>query len=111
MNVLIRWFVNGLSLYIVSKIVTGIEVADFTTSLVAALVIGLVNTFIKPILSLFALPITVLTLGLFTFIINALMLLLASRIVPGFIVHDFWSALVGSILLSLVSTVLFSLIS
>lgn len=111
MNVLIRWFVNALSLYIVSRIVTGIAVRDFTTALVAALIIGLINALIKPVLVLLTLPINILTLGLFTFIINAGLLLLAGRITPGFVVDGFWSALIGSILLSLVSTVLFSLIS
>jgi putative membrane protein len=111
MNLLIRWFVNALSLYIVSKVVTGIHVKDFTTSLVAALIIGLINALIKPVLLLLTLPINILTLGLFTFILNAGLLLLAGRITPGFIVDGFWSALVGSILLSLISTILFSLIS
>ena len=111
MNVLIRWFVNALSLFIVSKIVTGIEVKDFTTALVASIIIGLINTLIKPVLLLLTLPINILTLGLFTFIINAILLLMAGNLISGFIVVNFWSALVGSILLSLVSTVLFSLIS
>ena len=111
MNVLIRWFVNALSLYIVSKIVPGIAVKDFTTSLVASVIIGLINTLIKPVLLFFTLPINILTLGLFTFIVNAGLLLLAGNLISGFSVSNFWSALIGSILLSLVSTVLFSLIS
>ena len=111
MNVLIRWFVNALSLFIVSKIVTGIEVKDFTTALIASLIIGLINTLIKPVLLLLTLPINILTLGLFTFIINAVLLLLAGNVISGFIVQNFWSAFIGSILLSLVSTVLFSLLS
>jgi putative membrane protein len=111
MNVLIRWFVNALSLYIVSNIVTGIQVKDFTTSLIAALIIGLVNALIKPLLLLLTLPINILTLGLFTFILNAGLLILASKLTPGFVIENFWAALIGSILLTLVSTILYSLIS
>lgn len=102
---------NALSLYIVSNIVSGIHVKDFSTSLVASLIIGLINALIKPILILLTLPINILTLGLFTFILNACMLLLAGRVTPGFVVDGFGSALIGSILLSLVSTILFTIIS
>jgi len=111
MNLLIRWFVNALSLYLVSKVVTGIQIESFSTALIAAIVIGFINTLVKPFLLLLTLPINVLTLGLFTFLLNAGLLLLASSLTPGFIVDGFMSALIGSILLSVVSTVLFSLIS
>jgi len=111
MNILIRWFVNALSLYIVSKIVTGITVKDFPTALVASIVIGLINALIKPILLLLTLPINILTLGLFTFILNGFLLYIAGHVIPGFSIDGLWSAVIGSILLSIVSTVLFSLIS
>lgn len=82
---------------------------DFVSALVAVAVIAAVNVFIKPLLLIVTLPITILTFGLFAFIINAILLLLASRIVPGFIVDGFGAALLGSILFSVISTILHSL--
>ncbi len=106
MKLIANWFLNALALFIVSKIVSGIELRGFGAALVAVLVIGLVNALVKPILLILTLPITILTLGLFTFVLNALMLLLASNLVNGFRVDGFWTALVASILLSIVSTIL-----
>lgn len=105
-----NWFINALALYIVSIILDGIYIKDFITALAAVIIIGLVNALIKPILVILTIPITLLSLGLFTFILNALMLILASSITPGFEVRGFWTAIVGSILLSIVSTVLHSLV-
>ncbi|MBI3577723.1 phage holin family protein [Candidatus Gottesmanbacteria bacterium] len=105
-NLIIHWVLNGLALFIVSRILPGIVVKDFGTALIAALVIGLVNALVRPVLLLLTLPINILTLGLFTFVLNALMLLLAGSITPGFAVDGFWTALIGSILLSLVATIL-----
>jgi putative membrane protein len=107
-KMLANWVLNALALFIVSKIITGIRLQDFWSALVAVAVIGLVNTLIKPVLLLLTFPITIVTLGLFTFVINAFMLLLASSLTPGFKVDGFVSALIGSILLSLVSTLLHS---
>lgn len=109
-SLIARWILNGLALYIVANILPGIHLSDFGSALVAVLVIGLVNALIKPILFLLTLPVTVLTLGLFTFILNALMLMLASSITPGFKIDGFGTALIGSILLSLVTTILHSLV-
>lgn len=111
MALIIRWFINALSLYIVSRIVTGVQLTDFGSALVAVIIIGLVNTFIKPILVLLTLPVNILTLGLFTFVINAAMIMLASSLTPGFKVDGFISALLASILLTIVSTLLFSFVS
>ncbi len=105
-----NWVLNALALYLVSRIVTGIHLADFGSALIAAVVIGLVNALIKPVLILLTLPLNLLTLGLFTFVINALMLLLASNFTPGFKIDGFGTALVGSVLLSLVSTLLHNLV-
>ena len=110
MRLLANWVLNALALFLVSKIIPGIEVSGFGSALVAVLVIGLVNALIKPILLLLTLPIYILTLGLFTFVLNGLMLLLAGSIAPGFRVEGFWTALFGSILLSIVSTILHSLV-
>jgi putative membrane protein len=105
-----RWVLNALALYIVSQIVPGIHVANFTAALIAVFVIGLVNTLVKPILFLLTLPITIVTLGLFTLILNALMLLLAGSMLSGFSVDGFGAAFIGSILLSVVSTLLQSFV-
>ena len=106
---IIRWFVNAIALYIVTRILPGIQLADFGSALVAVLVIGLVNALIKPILLLLTLPITILTFGLFSLVINALMLMLAGNLTPGFQVDGFGTALIGSILLSIITTILHSL--
>ncbi len=105
-----HWVLNALALFIVSRILPGIYVSDFGSALVAALIIGLVNALVKPILIFLTLPITIVTLGLFLLVLNVLMLLIAGSITPGFRVDGFWTALVGSILLSLVSTILHSLV-
>lgn len=110
MKFIANWVLNALALYLVSKILTGIQLRDFWSALIAVAVIGLVNALIKPILLLLTLPITILTLGLFTFVINALMLLLASSFAPGFHIDGFGTALLGSILLSIISTLLHRLV-
>ncbi len=105
-----RWILNALALYIVAAIVPGIHIGNFTSALLAVVIIGLLNTLIKPILFLLTLPITILTLGIFSLILNALMLLLAGSVISGFRVDGFVAAFIGSILLSIVSTVLHWLI-
>jgi len=106
MNILAKWLISALAVIISSYIVPGIVIVSFWTALWVALFLGLVNIFIKPIFILFTLPINILTLGLFTFVINALMVLLVSSIVKGFNVSGFLSALFFSIILSLVSYLL-----
>lgn len=110
MILIIKWFANALSLYLVSLILPGFIVRDFITALISVVVIGLVNAFIKPILLFFTLPINLVTLGLFTFVINALMLLLAARLIGGFEIDGLLTALIGSILLSVISTLLTSFV-
>jgi len=110
MKFIANWVLNALALFLVSKILPGIHLRDFWSALIAAAIIGLVNALVKPILLLLTLPITILSLGLFTFVINALMLLLASSFSPGFTVNGFGTALIGSILLSVISTVLHRLV-
>lgn len=101
LNTLARWVIYSLIIIFVAWIVPGITVENFLTAMLACIIIALINTFIKPFLQLISLPITILTFGLFSFIINALMLLLAGAITPGFEVEGFLSALLGSIILSL----------
>lgn len=91
------------SIFIASYITPGIEVANVITIIVLAIVLGILNTFLKPILLLLTLPVTILTLGLFIFVLNALIILLASLIVPGFFVNGFFSALLFSIVVSVVN--------
>lgn len=98
-----RWLINGVALLLVAQLLGGIHVSGVFAALVAAAIFGLVNAFIRPVLIVLTLPINILTLGLFTFVVNALMLWLTAGLVPGFDVYGFWAALWGSILLSLVS--------
>ena len=109
-GLLLHWFISTVSLLIVAYIIPGIEVRGLGTALIAPIVIGLVNATIGFILKIVTLPLTLLTLGLFWFVINALMLQLASHLVPGFYVSSFWSAFFGAIVLSLVSMFLRSLV-
>jgi putative membrane protein len=98
--------VNMLAVAISAYILPGVEVAGYGALFLAAVVLGFANSVLKPILLLLTLPITIVTLGLFSFILNALMVLLTSAIVPGFVVDGFITALLFSLILSLVSSVL-----
>lgn len=110
-NLIVRWFINALVLFIVAKLQIGIGLTNFNSALIGVLVIGLVNALIKPVLFILTLPINLLTLGLFTFVLNALMLMLAASITPGLEVRGLGSAIVGSILISIISTLLYTLIN
>lgn len=100
-NIILRWILYALLIVFVSWIVPGIEVDNFISAMFVCIILALVNTFIKPLIQIIALPVTILTLGVFSLVINALMLMLAGWIAPGFEVEGFLSALIGSILLSL----------
>lgn len=102
-RLVIRWVLFALALLFTAWIVPGISFASFQTALLAAFVMGLVNIFIRPIILIFTLPLNLLTLGLFTFVINALMLWLVAKIVIGFTITGFLAALLGSIVLSVIS--------
>ncbi len=110
MFLLIGWLINAISLYVTVALVPGIEVDDLTTLFLAALVIGLVNALIKPIVHLISLPITILTFGIFALVINAAMLGLAAWLVPGFNIDGFLPAFLGAIVLTIVSAILNSLL-
>ena len=101
--ILLRWIFFAFALIFTTKIVPGISITGFSGALWATLVMGLVNVFIRPLLLILTLPINLLTLGLFTFIINALMFLFVSKLVSGFSVEGFGPALLGSIVLSILS--------
>ena len=110
MKLLIKWILSALALLCVAYLYSGVEVRSFGAALIAALLIGLCNAIVRPILVVLTLPVTVITLGLFLFIINALMFWAASGIAgSGFQVHGFWAALIGSLLYSVISLVIESL--
>jgi putative membrane protein len=109
MRVLLVWILNAVALYLVTLIVPGVSVRDYLTAFVAAIVLSFINTIVKPVLILLTLPVTVLTLGLFLFVINALLFWLVGSVLPGFEVAGFWSALGGAIVYSILAW-LFSLL-
>src|SRR3989344_1891110 len=98
-SVLVNWILSALALIITANLVPGFHVANFTTALIVALVLGIVNAIIKPILVILTLPINILTFGLFTFVINALLILLVAQFVKGFAVVGFVPALVAAVIL------------
>ena len=106
MRLLLHWVLSAIAVWIVAHIVPGISVSGPVAALIAAAVIGLVNATLGLLLKILTFPLTILTLGLFWFVINALMLELAAALVKGFYVRGFIPALIGAIMLSLVSSVL-----
>ncbi len=100
MKLLLKWLLSAAALLLVAHFYSGVQVQSFTTALVAALVIGLLNAVLRPVLVVLTLPVTVLTLGLFLFVVNALVFWSASGLLAGFHVTGFVAALVGSLLYS-----------
>lgn len=105
-ELLIKWIVNSTALLVVVHIVSGVTVSNWPTIFVAALVLGLLNAFLRPVLVFLTLPVTVLTLGLFTLVINAFLFYLAAHLVRGFHVAGFWQAFVAALVFSIVSFLL-----
>lgn len=105
-GILIRWLVNAGGLFLISYALEGIEVEGVFPALIAAAVLGIINAIIRPILLILTLPINILTLGLFTLVLNGAMLALAAQVVRGFTVSGFWSAVLGALLLSILSSVM-----
>lgn len=106
MSFLINWLISGLAIMITAYLLPGVRLSGFVAALLTAVVLGLINAFIKPVLSLLTLPLTILTLGLFSLVLNALLIMLAGKIVSGFHVAGFWWALAFSVVLALVNGVL-----
>ena len=106
MRLLLSWVLSAIAVWIVAKLVPGISVSGPVAALIAALAIGFINATIGLVLKIVTFPLTLITLGLFWFVINALMLKLASAVVPGFQVRGFFAAFVGAIVLSLVNLLL-----
>ena len=107
MNILMRIFVTSIIAFGLSYVLDGIKFDSFWSAIIVAVVLAILNAIIKPILILLTLPITLVTFGLFLFVINALIILLADKLVSGFSVDGFWWALLFSLLLSLVSSLLY----
>lgn len=110
-GLLIRWMILTIAIIAAAYLLEGIEVSGFFSAFLAAAILGILNALFRPVLLLLTLPINVLTLGLFTFAINALMLMMASGVIGGFLVRGFWTAVLGSIIISLVSALLTALVS
>jgi putative membrane protein len=110
MRLIITWVINALALLALPYLLSAVSVDNFVTALIAALVLGLVNTLIRPLLVLLTLPVTVLTLGLFIFVINGLMFWLVAHLIGGFHVAGFASAILAALVYSILSWVLSSLL-
>jgi putative membrane protein len=106
MKLLVRWLLLAAALLLVAHLYAGVQVASFGSAMIAALVLGLLNTLVRPLLVLLTLPVTLLTLGLFLFVINALMFWAAASILDGFSVSGFGAALIGSLIYSLAGVVI-----
>lgn len=109
MKLLLRILITSLLVMAISYLMKGVVVDEFTTALTVAIVLGLLNFFVKPVLVLFTFPVTVFTLGLFLLVINAVIILLCDHFVDGFDVNGFWTALFFSIILSLSQSLVFQL--
>ncbi len=110
MRLVVTWIINAIALIALPYVFTSITIDSFVTALVVALVLGLINTLIRPVLVLLTLPVTILTLGLFIFVINGLLFWAVGSCIQGFHVAGFWSGVFGAIVYSLISWALSSLL-
>jgi putative membrane protein len=108
---LLIWLINSISLLVVVNIVSGISVSSWQTAIVAALVLGLLNAFLRPLIIFLTLPVNILTLGLFTLLVNGFMFYLAAMLVRGFVIAGYWNAFLGALVFSIISFLLNVLIS
>jgi putative membrane protein len=107
MNLILRIIISAVVAFGLSYILSGVHIDKFTTALLVAVVLGILNAIIKPIIIILTLPITIFTFGLFLFVINAAIILIAAKFVPGFKVDGFWWALLFSLLLSLITSIFY----
>ena len=108
MNIFLRLLLNALAVFILAHILSGVTVDGYVGALIVAVVLAILNILVKPLLVIFTLPVTIMTLGLFLLVINALIILLADKLVDGFGVSSFWTALLFSVLLSILQSILHS---
>lgn len=106
MKLVIHWIVSAIAIGVAAYLIPGVHVATIVAALILAVVLGIINAFFKPIINLITLPINIVTLGLFSLVVNALLIMLAGVVVPGFTVDGFWPAFFFAIVLALVSAVL-----
>jgi putative membrane protein len=104
-KILLKWLINALALLVTTYVVKGIEVTGGPALFLAAALLGILNALIRPILLVLTLPINIITLGLFTLVINGAMLWLVSLIIKGFVIQGFWAAIIGALIISLISWV------
>ena len=109
MNILIQWLINALAVCATAHILSGIHIKSFGAAILVALVLGLVNAVVRPVLVFFSIPFIIVTLGLFLLVINALLLQLSASIVGGFTIDSFWWAVAGSVVISVISWILSAL--
>lgn len=105
-GILLRWLIQTIAILVAAYVLKGIDVTGFVPALAAAALLGILNAFVRPLLLLLTLPLNILSLGLFTFVINAFLLKIASLVIEGFTVEGFWAALLGSLFISFVSALL-----
>ena len=105
-HIMVSWFVSALALWLVAQILPGIQLSGFGSALVATVVIAIVNGTVGVVLKILTFPLTLVTLGLFLLVVNAFLLKVASVLVPGFSVRGFWNALAGSLILTILESVL-----
>ncbi len=109
-GILIKWLILTAAITVASYLIEGIRVSGFFSAFFTAAILGILNVFFRPVLLILTLPINILSLGLFTFVINALLLKMASGVIPGFEVYGFWSAVFGALVISIVNWILSSFI-
>lgn len=111
MNLIIRLFITAIVAYLLTKILPGVHFEGFSSAIIFAIVLGILNIFVKPILSLFGLPLTIITLGFFALVINAVIVMIADYFMDSMVVDGFWWAFIFSILLSIVTSLASSMFS
>ena len=109
MNLLIKLLLSAIAVFVIANLLTGVDVDSYITSLIVAVVLSVLNVLLKPVLVILTLPVTIITLGLFLFIVNALIILLADKLIDGFSVDGIWTAVLFSVLLSIMESLLHSL--
>ena len=110
MKLLIRILITSGLVLLIANFMTGVHVTDFVTAMIVAVVLGLLNIFVKPILTILTFPITIVTFGLFLLVINAAIILLCDNIVGGFSIDSFWTALIFSIILSILQSIVYKIL-
>ena len=110
MNLIIRLLVNAFAVFVLAYLLTGVSLDGYVSALIVAVVLSVLNLFVKPVLIILTLPVTIFTLGFFLLVINALIILIADKLIDGFGVSSFWTAMLFSILLSILQSILHSLL-